>query len=141
MQAASPQGRAESNSTDWRKYLEGKSILLMEDEFFIALDIQEMIEDEGAHVTMCSNLDEGFAALSGAADGFDAAVLDIRLGDRDVFPLARVLNERNVPIIFHSAHLAHLDIARDFPVAIALDKPAPSAVLLRAICRLLGAPV
>ncbi|GGY55575.1 response regulator [Parvularcula lutaonensis] len=138
MSTASSVSDVQTRNTTQQGKLSGRRILVVEDEFFIALDIQQVVEEEGAEVTTAMSLDDGFTALSASRDGFDAAILDIRLGDTDVFPLARVLIERGVPVIFHSAHLGHLNIARDFPTAMALDKPAPSESIVGALSQLIG---
>ena len=73
--------------------LEGISVLLVEDEAILAIDVTAIIEMAGGRVIG--------PAYSGK---FDCAVLDINLHDELVFKLADALIERRIPILFLSAH-------------------------------------
>ena len=68
--------------------LRGRSILLAEDEFMVAINIQAELEACGAAVTVVDSVADG---LPLAPNGFDAAVLDVRLADGEVYPLADAL--------------------------------------------------
>ncbi|HCY02481.1 MAG TPA: hypothetical protein DHU71_06100, partial [Erythrobacter sp.] len=55
-----------------------KSILILEDEPFIALDLQLAFEDDGARAVVAVNCDEAFELLR--TTEIDGAVLDVNLG-------------------------------------------------------------
>lgn len=57
-------------------------------------------------------------------NNLDAAVLDIDLGGLYVWPLARVLQNHNVPIVFVSAECSD-KLPADLRGLVCLDKPAP----------------
>ena len=62
--------------------LTGKRCFVLDDEFLIALDIQQILERAGAaHVASVASAAEAIALL-GREPKFDVAVLDVKLGDR-----------------------------------------------------------
>jgi len=81
--------------------LEGKRILLVEDEILIALDISDTLQGAGAQVTgPCTSLGQALdAARSGS---LDLAMLDIDLNGEEVFPAAKLLRSRGIPFIFYT---------------------------------------
>ena len=79
--------------------LAGKTVLVVEDELMIALDIVDCLIQAGAKVIgPCTSLED---ARKIAGDGeIDLAILDIDLGGREVFPAARILGARGIPFLF-----------------------------------------
>ena len=74
-------------------------VLLVEDEALVGIMIQECLTEFGFQITgpVCTASE----ALSAAKDGhFDAAILDINLGDGSVYRVAEILSARGVPFIF-----------------------------------------
>ena len=83
--------------------LEGISVLLVEDEAILAIDVTAIIEMAGGRVIgPAYSLGQGFSWIDRGK--FDCAVLDINLHDELVFKLADALIERRIPILFLSAH-------------------------------------
>ncbi|WP_316014238.1 response regulator [Roseobacter sp. HKCCA0434] len=118
--------------------LTGCDILIVEDEFFILLDLTMMFEKLGASVTGVASLAEAME-IAGGDQAFSAAVLDVRLPDGEVFPAAEALTKRGIPVIFHSGHANTSEIETRFPEALALSKPAPETLLVDAVTqRMLG---
>lgn len=115
--------------------LADKHVLLAEDEFMIALNIQVELEDEGAEVTVVDSVADGLKLDLG---GFEAAVLDVRLADGDVFPLADALRAEGVEIVFHSGHAEVSSLTERYPGASALSKPAWGRALVQTVCDALG---
>ena len=120
--------------------LSGSTVLIVEDELLIALDIQVALEDAGAETLVVGSVGEALALLNGLATPPDAAVLDVRLGAEEVFPVADVLAERSVPIVFHSGHARAIDLAKHYPRASVLPKPAPPERLVAALLTPAGGP-
>ena len=84
-------------------FLKGLSILLVEDEYLIALDASEMLAEMGAAtVRIASNFDEAAAYI--AAGGFDVAVLDVNLNGQLSVPLAKSLQEKGTPMLFTTGY-------------------------------------
>ena len=81
-----------------------KSILILEDEPFIALDLQLAFEDDGARAVVAVNCDEAFELLR--TTEFDGAVLDVNLGRSETCePVAVELKKRGVPFLLHTGDL------------------------------------
>lgn len=81
--------------------LAGQVILLVEDEFLIALDLRMALESAGATVVFAQTRD---ATAAVEDPTLTAAVLDARPGSSDHRPLARRLRTRNIPFLFYSTH-------------------------------------
>ncbi len=108
------------------------NVLVVEDQFIIALDISETVQDLGHRVEgPYANRDHAFIAI--AQQMPDIAILDVMAADGEVFPLADALTEAGVPIIFHSGHVTPDDIAKRYPKAMAASKPCPPADLVNMI--------
>jgi PAS domain S-box-containing protein len=74
-------------------------VLVVEDEALVGIMMQECLTEFGCQIVgpICSASD----ALAAAENGhFDAAILDINLGDGMVYQVAEVLAERSVPFVF-----------------------------------------
>jgi DNA-binding response OmpR family regulator len=80
--------------------LAGRSILIIEDEAFIALDLARAFERAGADVTTTSTLHH--AHLLVKHDGLSAAVVDHALGDGDTQSICKYLKEREVPFVTYT---------------------------------------
>jgi CheY-like chemotaxis protein len=82
----------------------GRKILIVEDEFLIAMDIETSIEDAGGEVVgPAGTVDAALAAVTNAGD-IDGAVLDINLRGKLVYPVADALAERQIPFIFTTGY-------------------------------------
>jgi DNA-binding response OmpR family regulator len=79
--------------------LQGLKILVVEDEFLVALLIEEILESAGCVVSgPIPRLAEALDAAR--SEACDAAVLDINLAGERVFPVAKILSRRNIPFLF-----------------------------------------
>lgn len=116
---------AEESST--QDALNGLKLLLVEDDFLIQLDLQHLLESAGARVVTAATLREAEALI---AETYDIAILDIRLPDGEVKPVADELAARQTPIIFHSGNTETVRWLDGFPNAVALSKPVDETVLI-----------
>lgn len=115
--------------------LDGAKILVVEDEFLIMMDLQMQLEDQGAVVVGAASVAAGLEKVEAACD---AAILDVRLPDGEVYPVAEALRDRDVPFLFHSGHARRDELDLRFPGAPAVTKPAAEPVLVRAVADLLA---
>ncbi|SDO68954.1 Response regulator receiver domain-containing protein [Methylobacterium phyllostachyos] len=84
--------------------LTGRRVLLVEDDYFIAIDLKVWFEEGGAEVLgPVPSVDEALALIADTA-AIDAAVLDINLQDELVFPVADALHARGVPFLFATGY-------------------------------------
>lgn len=114
--------------------LDGRCIMLAEDEFLISCHLQAILEDAGASVKTASTVGE---AVELACNGIDGALLDVFLADGEVFPAADLLAERQLPMVFHSGHANPQDLTDRYPRAKALAKPASEEILLATLAELM----
>lgn len=81
-----------------RKPLAGRRIVIVEDEFLVAIDIADVLEDLGAQVVAkAATLAQARSAVAGGVDG---AVLDVKIGDEESTGIAEQLDGAGVPFIF-----------------------------------------
>jgi DNA-binding response OmpR family regulator len=79
--------------------LNGRRILVVEDDYLVASLIQDVLETAGCVVSgPIPRLPQAVGAAE--ADTCDAAVLDVNLGGNQVFPVAEVLSRRQIPFVF-----------------------------------------
>jgi len=108
-------------------------VLVVEDEFIIALDVSETVQDLGYELE--GPFEGNEAAIEAIEDeGLpDAAILDVFTSDGEVYPLADRLVEAGVPIVFHSGHVPPEEVKALYPDAIACAKPCPPDKLIGAL--------
>ena len=104
-------------------------VLLVEDEFIIAMDLAETVQGMGFAVDgPHRGKESALASIDEAMPDF--AILDIFLDDGEVYPLADILTEAGVPIIFHSGHVPPAEVSSRYPMAQAAAKPCPPNELI-----------
>ena len=108
-----------------RPPLEGRSILIVEDEPLIALDIAQAFEPTGAELTTTTTLRHGLALAQ--HHDLSAAILDHALPDGDCSKLCELLMQRGIPFIVYSGFGPAADTCKDAPH---LSKPAEPEVLV-----------
>jgi CheY-like chemotaxis protein len=85
--------------------LRGVGILLVEDDFIVAFDMQTLLEEQGARVIgPLADLHEAQAAFASARSNVQLAVLDVNLNGEYVFPLAAELRAAGIPFVFATAY-------------------------------------
>ncbi|MEQ1954160.1 response regulator [Mesorhizobium yinganensis] len=112
--------------------LDGLRILVLEDEFLIAMDVEQICRDEGAaDVVIARNMTDAEATTS--SSDFDAAILDLLLGSDSTLPFAATLRERGVPFVFASGYTDIKEITASFPGVRVVGKPYASDDILSAL--------
>jgi DNA-binding response OmpR family regulator len=115
-------------------------ILLVEDEAFIALMLQDLLESAGFAVVAAQNAGEARAVIANRAAEICGLVTDIRLGgtSTDGWALARHAREQipDVPIAYMSGG-ADDHLVMGVPNSILLHKPFTATHFLGAISALI----
>jgi len=108
--------------------LRGRSILIVEDEPLIVMDITQALEDSGAELTTTNTLRH--ALLLVEHDGLSAAILDHALGDGDSSLLCARLKKRGIPFVIYSGYERVEGACKGAPH---IAKPASQQELLAAV--------
>jgi DNA-binding response OmpR family regulator len=113
-----------------KNLLAGMHILVLEDEFLIAMDVELLCRDHGATaVTIAQDLPE----TGPEKPDFDAAILDIMIGGESTLPFARKLQEQGIPFIFASGYTDSDEILTAFPDVALIGKPYSGNDLIEAV--------
>lgn len=115
----------------------GKRFLVLDDEFLIALDIQQVLESAGATAVACTgNATDALRAIT-SAQPFDLAVLDLRLeGKTSSLDVADALVAAAIPFVFLTGMLGDRELSK-YPNAPVVEKPYHARLLIDAIVRAL----
>jgi two-component sensor histidine kinase len=107
----------------------GRRVLLVEDEALVAMMIQDCLTEWGHSVI--GPIGRASDALQAVKEcDYDAAILDINLGDGMAYPVAEILSARGVPFVFVTGYEADTvdDRFSNIPV---LQKPIERQMLQR----------
>lgn len=109
--------------------LQGQHVLVVEDEYILALDICSQLADEGAAIIGPSARVDVALALMGRSPQLSLATLDVSLQDQMVWPVADALLVRRIPFIFVTGYDASL-IPSNYAQVACAEKPVSSRQLL-----------
>ena len=112
----------------------GRRILLVEDEILICLLIETILSDAGYEVAVANTIEEAMDAI--AQGPLAAAVLDLNLKGRKVYPVAEKLAGAGTPFVFATGGGGR-DI-ENYPDRPWVGKPFQEAELLAAVEKLVG---
>lgn len=83
--------------------LTGLRILIVEDNPYIAIALEEMLSEQGLVIAgVAGALDD--ALLLAASASLDIALLDVNIGDRRIDPVAEALVARGKPFVFTTGY-------------------------------------
>lgn len=116
--------------------LKSARIFVVEDEALLGMELQSELQALGARVAgpvlrLEAALDEAKHA------DIDAAILDVDLQGRDVFPVADILEARGVPFLFHTGHGEQSVLQELYPNVPVCSKPISLCVLFDILCDLI----
>jgi DNA-binding NtrC family response regulator len=116
--------------------LTGHSVLVVEDEYWIATDAAHALRDAGADVIgPVPNADAAKAAV--ARQRPDAVMIDINLGEGPSFAFATSLKERGIPFMFVTGYDEEF-IPEEFDDVQRLQKPVELRQMIDAVSRLVA---
>ena len=111
---------------------------MVEDDFAIASDMAQVLEDAGAEVVgPAGTVEDALELVESEAVTLDGAALDINLHGERVYPVADALAARGVPFVFATGYDAHV-IPEAYAGVPRLEKPVDRTQLERALARSLG---
>ena len=116
--------------------LNGLRVLVLEDEFLIAMDVEQICRDAGApDVILARSLQEAQAAAPAA---FDAAILDLMVGGTSTTAFAGLLQQRGLPFVFASGYSELDSTMASFPGVTVVPKPYSGDDLISALAAACG---
>lgn len=103
------------------------TILLVDDEPLILMDLEMAVEDRGFNYVSAPSVERALALIEAADPAIDLAILDFTLlHGADCVPIARRLAECGIPFIIHSGDLNRSEQGLGGIDAVLVAKPAPS---------------
>lgn len=113
--------------------LSGTRILVLEDEFLIAMDVEQLCRDHGAEdVSVVRSIAETERAGFGLRN-FDVAILDVMVDGQSSLPFATRLREAQVPFLFASGYAGLDEVFAGFPGIRVIGKPYAERELIGAV--------
>ena len=117
--------------------VEAKRILIVEDDAFIALDLEDVFEGAGFEVVgIVATVDAALSLLR--RESVDVAVLDYNLGVETSIPIAQTLDRKGVPFLFLSGQTRRVVLSDSGVEPLVLSKPFVPDHLVSETNRLFG---
>ena len=119
------------------RHLMGRSVLLVEDEAMIALDMEQTLTAAGLRVLgPAASVNSALRLI--ARERPDAAILDLDLGGELVTPVARTLRDLGVPFVLATAHNHLRGGEAEFSGVENLGKPVASVRCVKVLGEMLA---
>ena len=115
--------------------LAGAQLLIVEDDFLLLMDLEEVLLDAGADVQASRTIEDALRLAE--KDGINAAILDVRIGTHSIVPVARKLADRGTPFLFYTGQLGNDPMMTEWPNCKTISKPALPQVIIKAVAELL----
>ena len=117
--------------------LDGAAVLVVEDEFLIAMDLQDLLERNGWRVLgPAMTVPEALRLLDGTPP--DVALLDVSLRRQLVTPVVERLRAQGIPFVLATAYDGLQLAAMGLDGAVQVTKPFHAQRLLGALARVLA---
>jgi CheY-like chemotaxis protein len=117
--------------------LAGRRVLVVEDQFVIALDMQQMLRILGADVVdLATSIQDALAVIIRTPP--DLAILDVKLESETTVPVAEALRARGIPLIFATGYSDLSAVPASLRLAPLLRKPVDRAALAAVLGQVLS---
>lgn len=117
--------------------LANSSVLIVEDQLLIAMDIEQALADHGvSNVRTVASVYEGVQAITQKVP--DVALLDLNLGNETSVEIALLLRKKNVPFLFATGYADRSMIPAGFEDVPVIRKPYATQTVLRDLERMLA---
>ena len=84
--------------------LRGARVLVVEDDALLLMELESILQDAGAEiVACCRNVTDGLTAVE--QKPLAAAILDVRIGQGTIAPIARRLSNCGTPFLFYTGQV------------------------------------
>ena len=115
--------------------LDAARILLVEDSFFILMELEAAMIDAGAEAVCCRTVGEALSTLD--VQPVSAAVLDVQLDRETSEAVADRLVRQGIPFLFYTGQSDIAPRHDDWPTCKVISKPAPRETIVAAVVDLL----
>ena len=116
--------------------LHGARVLVVEDDALLLMELESILQDAGAEiVACCRNVTDGLTAVE--QKPLAAAILDVRIGQGTIAPIARRLSNCGTPFLFYTGQVENDPALAEWSDHIVLSKPAQPATIVAAVALLL----
>lgn len=120
------------------EFLAGRSVLVLEDEMMVLINIEDALADFGCtSVAVAATVDQALTLIG--TQSFDVAMIDVNLNGQTSYPVADALAARGVPFVFSTGY-SDPGLGSDHRDRPVLQKPYRDAQLAEVLSCLLGAP-
>ncbi|MEZ5784891.1 MAG: response regulator [Xanthobacteraceae bacterium] len=107
-------------------------VLIVEDDFILLLDLEAILQKAGADIIgLCRSLDEALPLVEQAE--MSVAILDVRIGQNSIAPVARQLTARNIPFLFYTGQIATDPLLSEWSDCRVIEKPAAAPTIVATI--------
>lgn len=124
-------------SASHRAPLADRRILVVEDEYFLADDIEKALRALGAEIAGPVGHIEDAVEILNNGGVLDAAVLDVNIRTETIFPVARALKARHVPFVFTTGY-DRISIGAEFQDVPLWEKPIDIVAMAQNVAELVG---
>lgn len=114
----------------------GRRILIVEDELLIGMLLEDMLVELGYQVAGTASRVEDALKLVNESE-LDAAILDVNLNGKEIYPVADVLAERKIPFLFATGY-GERGLPAEFQERPTLQKPFQQEMLEAKLAGLFG---
>lgn len=112
----------------------GHSVLIVEDEPLIALELRDALRAAGARILAATNIKDALALILHAR--ICAAIVDVNLNGYDCSSVCCALTIRSIPFVFYTGYSSAATLSA-WPHAPAINKPAEGTTMVETIVRLI----
>jgi len=117
--------------------LADRRVLVVEDESLVAMLLETILEDMGCTpVGPAATVDEGLALVADESR-LDAALLDVNVAGKQVFPVAEALKARGVPFVFSTGY-GEGGLPDEWRGQATIQKPFTEAAVRDALMKAMG---
>jgi CheY-like chemotaxis protein len=79
-----------------------RRVLVVEDEAVVLMLMRDKLSDYGCELLTASTLQEAISLA--LTEAFDCAILDVKLGSEDIYPVAEMLLQRGIPFALSTGY-------------------------------------
>ena len=114
--------------------LEGCRVLIVEDEAVLVFEYSQILLAAGACIAGRAMTVKGAIPLAKWED-FDCALMDVKLSDGDIYPVACIVRDRGKSIVFVTGTPSLPELRKEWPDAEILEKPMNVEELISAVAK------